>query len=296
MYARPASAVLFLLCLVAGAAHAQDFTAETEQWRARRYENLKKPDGYLSFIGSGIVPAGRSRVGAAADNDIVLPQGPAQLGVLELDDAGHITLISATTGEGRIGGEPFARIELKTQLDEGGPTRVDFGTAWFYVVRTGDLIGWRLRDTQAPLRRDFSGIPHYPASEAWRIEADWEPFDPPRTLEFVTVIGTPESGEVPGQAVFSWNGQRVTLWPIAQDDGTLFFVFADRTTNKTTYGGGRFLTTGAPQGGKVILDFNRAVNPPCALNGHVVCPTAPPENRLAFPVSAGELVPGKRPH
>jgi uncharacterized protein (DUF1684 family) len=296
MYTRPVSVVLILLGLAAGPAHALDFTADTEQWRAKRYESLKKPDGYLTFIGSGVVPAGRSRVGAAAGNDIVLPQGPAKLGMLELDDAGRIALVSESAGEGRIDGEPFDRVELKTQLDDDGPTRIDFGTAWFYVVRTGGLIGWRLRDTQAPLRRDFSGIPHYPVSEAWRIEAHWEPFDPPRTLEFVTVIGTPESGEVPGQAVFSWNGQRVTLWPIAQEDGKLFFVFSDKTTNKTTYGGGRFLTTDAPRDGKLILDFNRAVNPPCALNGHVVCPTAPPENRLAFAVSAGELVPGKKPH
>ncbi len=296
MNARPASAFLFLLCLAAGTARAQDFSTETEQWRTRRYENLRKPDGYLSFVGSGIVPAGQSHVGAAPDNDIVLPQGPAHLGVLELDAAGRIGFVSAPGGEGRLGGEPFQRIELKTQLDEEGPTRIDFGTAWFYVVRTGDLVGWRLRDTQSALRHNFSGIPHYPVSETWRIEADWEPFDPPRTLEFVTVIGTPESGEVPGQAVFSWNGQRVTLWPIAQDEGKLFFVFADKTTGKATYGGGRFLTTEAARDGKLILDFNRAVNPPCALNGHVVCPTAPPENRLPFPVSAGELAPAKKPH
>jgi uncharacterized protein (DUF1684 family) len=39
----------------------------------------------------------------------------------------------------------------------------------------------------------------------------------------------------------------------------------------------------------VLLDFNLAENPPCAITPHVVCPLAPPENRLKLPVTAGEL-------
>jgi uncharacterized protein (DUF1684 family) len=39
----------------------------------------------------------------------------------------------------------------------------------------------------------------------------------------------------------------------------------------------------------VLLDFNLAENPPCAITPHVVCPLAPPENRLKLPVTAGEM-------
>ncbi len=272
-------------------ASADDHVADTEAWRAKRYESLKKPDGYLSFIGSGLVAEGESSVGSAPDSDIVLPKGPARLGTLVLEADGALRFVSAPEGGGRIGGAPFERVALKTQLDEGGPTRIDFDTAWFYVVRTGDLVGWRLRDVESPLRLAFDGIPHFPVDPGWRIEARWEPFDPPRTLEYLTVLGTPDSGTVPGQAVFERDGETFTLWPMDGGDGRLFFVFADRTSGKATYGGGRFLYADAPHEGRVVLDFNRAYNPPCALNGHVVCPTAPPENRLRIAVEAGEKTP-----
>ncbi len=268
-----------------------EYLAATEAWRLARYEALKRPDGYLSFIGSGLVHEGESRVGSAPDNDIVLPNGPARLGTLRLDHEGRAHFRSAPDGAGRIDGAAFDEVALKTQLDEGGPTRIDFGSAWFYVVRTGDLVGWRLRDVDSPLRLKFDGIPHFPVDPDWRIVAEWEPFDPPRTLEYLTVLGTPESGTVSGQAVFEHEGQRQVLWPMDAGEGRLFFVFADRTSGRTTYGGGRFLYADAPQDGHVVLDFNRAYNPPCALNGHVVCPTAPPENRLRILIQAGEKIP-----
>lgn len=270
-----------------------DPVAETEAWRQQRYAALRQPDGYLSLSGSGLVREGESRVGAAADNDIVLPLGPAHLGRLSLDAEGRARFQVEPDSPARVEGARFRQIELKTQLDAGGPTRIQLGEATFYLVRTGALTGWRLRDPNARLRLDFDGIPHYPVDPSWRIQARWEPFDPPRTLEMLTVLGTPESGTVSGQAVFERDGQRHVLLPTDAGDGRLFFVFADRTSGKHTYGGGRFLYAEPARDGQVLLDFNRAYNPPCALNGHVVCPTAPPENRLRLSVEAGEQTPPK---
>lgn len=282
-----------LVLLFAAPAVAADnaYQASIEAWRAQRYAALTKPEGYLSFIGSGLVTEGESRVGSGADNQIVLSQGPAHLGWLTLTADGHASFRSEVDGAGRIDGKAFDTVEMKTQLDAGGPTRIDFETSWFYVVRTGDLIGWRLRDEHSPLSENFNGIPHFDVDPNWRVVARWEPFDPPRTLEYITVLGTPEEGTVSGQAVFEHDGQQYTLWPTDSDNGELFFVFADRTSGKVSYGGGRFLYAAAAEDGKVVLDFNRAYNPPCALNGHVVCPTAPPENRLRLAIEAGEKKP-----
>lgn len=282
---------LALLPVPATSAADADYLATTEAWRAQRYDNLRKPDGYLSYIGSGPVAEGESRVGSAPDNDIVLPAGPAHLGWLTLAADGRVDFRSEPDGVGRIDGEAFDAVELLDQLQDSGPTRIDFGSQWFYIVRLGELTAWRLRDTQSPLRLEFAGINHYEVDPSWRIEADWEPFDPPRTLEYLTVAGTPDEGTVSGQATFERDGQRYTLTPTDADDGELFFVFADRTSGRASYGGGRFLYASAPQDGKVVLDFNRAYNPPCALNSHVVCPTAPPENRLRLAIEAGEKKP-----
>ncbi len=38
----------------------------------------------------------------------------------------------------------------------------------------------------------------------------------------------------------------------------------------------------------VIKVGTRVENPPCALTSHVACPIAPPDNRLALAVDAGE--------
>ena len=68
----------------------------------------------------------------------------------------------------------------------------------------------------------------------------------------------------------------------------LFFVFRDLTAGKETYGAGRFLDTPPPQDGKVVLDFNKAYNPPCAFTPYATCPLPPAENRLAVRIEAGE--------
>src|SRR6266849_198389 len=52
----------------------------------------------------------------------------------------------------------------------------------------------------------------------------------------------------------------------------LFFVFSDPTSKTETYPGGRFLETEPVVNGTVVLDFNRAHNPPCAVTPYATCP------------------------
>lgn len=283
--------VLMLLAALAvtPALADDDHARSIDAWRAERIASLKKPDGWFSFVGSGIVREGDSTVGHAADNAIVLGTGPDRLGTLRLGADGVVKFHPDPAAGARVDDAPATTdIELKTNADGGKPTEVHFGKAWFYVVRTGDVTGWRLRDTESPALAAFKGIDTFPTDASWRIEADWEPYDPTHSIELVTVINTLQKAEVPGKAVFTREGRRYTLEPVVEDDGRLFFIIADRTSGKETYGAARFLYADAPKDGKVVLDFNKAYNPPCALSPHVVCPTAPPQNRLALRVTAGE--------
>jgi len=70
----------------------------------------------------------------------------------------------------------------------------------------------------------------------------------------------------------------------------LFFVISDATSGKETYGASRFLYVDWPKEGArtIVLDFNRAENPPCAFTPFATCPLPPKENRLPFAVTAGE--------
>ncbi len=73
------------------------------------------------------------------------------------------------------------------------------------------------------------------------------------------------------------------------EDKRLFFIFRDQTSGKATYPSGRFLYADLPSHGQVLLDFNKAYNPPCAFTPFATCPLPPAENRLKAPIAAGEL-------
>jgi uncharacterized protein (DUF1684 family) len=277
-----------LLALCAPVHAADDYTASIERWHAERAESLRKPHGWFSFVGSGIVNAGESTVGSARDNRIVLVNGPARLGILRLE--GGVVHFRADAAAGAtIDGKPIdGEVVLATNAGDNAPTEVHFGKSWFYVVASGDLIGWRLRDPDSPALKAFKGIDRFPIDASWRIEAEWQPYDPPHAIELVTIINTLQSSQVPGKAVFTRDGRTWALEPVTEDDGRLFFIIADKTSGKETYGAARFLYADPAKDGKVVLDFNKAYNPPCALSPHVVCPTAPPQNRLGLRVTAGE--------
>jgi len=87
---------------------------------------------------------------------------------------------------------------------------------------------------------------------------------------------------------FTLKGQRLRLDPVGEGD-VLFFVFKDLTSGRETYPPGRFLYTDLPQNDEVVLDFNRAVNPPCAFTPYATCPLPPAQNHLAVRIEAGEL-------
>lgn len=266
-----------------------DYAKSVDAERAARVERLRRPDGYLALTASGWLEPGDNTVGSAADNRYQLPGAPAHLGVLQLSPGGQVSLRLIDTQGITVDGKPAAAsIAMRTQgADDKSPTRVQFGASYLYVVQNGDQRGLRVKNNDAPLRVHFPGFEYFPTDASWRIEADWVPFQPPQSLKIAYVTGTEEDVTIPGKAVFKRDGKTWELRPMAED-GRLFFVFSDRTAGKLTYGGARFLYAAAPKNGKVLLDFNLAENPPCAVTAHVVCPLAPPENRLGLAVTAGE--------
>jgi uncharacterized protein (DUF1684 family) len=74
-----------------------------------------------------------------------------------------------------------------------------------------------------------------------------------------------------------------------QEGDELFLVFGDATSGKETYAAGRFLYAPMPgPDGKTILDFNKAINPPCAFSTFATCPLPPKQNILPVAIKAGE--------
>jgi uncharacterized protein (DUF1684 family) len=103
-------------------------------------------------------------------------------------------------------------------------------------------------------------------------------------------LGGSNLANSPGNVVFTWNEREYRLEAQNENNG-LVVVFSDETSGKSTYGGGRTLQVEKGDGDAVILDFNQAVNQPCAVNPYTACSLSPSQNRLAFEVTAGEKIP-----
>ena len=138
----------------------------------------------------------------------------------------------------------------------------------------------------------FKGIDYYPADPKWRVEGTFVPYDAPKKVEIPTVLGTTDTMEAPGLVKLTIDGTEVSLEPVVEDPDkpSLWFIFKDQTSNKETYGGGRFLYSEMPKDGKVVVDFNQAYNPPCAFTPYATCPLPPKQNWLPVRVEAGEKV------
>src|SRR5262249_19939587 len=129
---------------------------------------------------------------------------------------------------------------------------------------------------------------YFPLNAKYRIAARW--VAEPRRIPILNVLGQTEQSECPGYVEFRLDGQDWRLFSVLGEPGAqeLFFIFLCQTAGKETYGAGRFLYADLPKDGKVILDFNKAYNPPCAFTDYATCPLPPKENHLATQIEAGE--------
>jgi uncharacterized protein (DUF1684 family) len=107
-------------------------------------------------------------------------------------------------------------------------------------------------------------------------------------LPITNILGDTELSPNPGYVEFKIAGKTHRLEAIDAGD-ELFFNFKDLTNGAKTYGAGRFLYAKAPKNGQVTLDFNQAVNPPCAYTAFATCPLPPKANYLQVAIEAGEL-------
>ncbi|HET7775434.1 MAG TPA: DUF1684 domain-containing protein [Azospira sp.] len=251
--------------------------ARHQGWRQRRLAELDAPEGWPGLIGLHWLEPGANAVGTAPDSVVPLPEGPARLGVLEWQ------------GEA-ITWRPAGGTAQPLQSDARGvPTPVAWGPFKFFVIEREGRLAVRLRDVAWQEKRPFAGLDCLPYDPAWRIEADWQALAAPVTMEVPTVTGELKTVTVHHRAVFQHQGQSVALLPMEAGEEGAFFVFRDATSGRLTYGAGRFLRCPPPKDGKVLLDFNRAYNPPCAFTPFATCPLPPPENWLGLAVNAGEL-------
>jgi uncharacterized protein len=255
------------------------FTEQWRDWHDNRERDLADPHGWLALVSLDWLteqpttyPSQPGLWWQDADAAYVDPQGA------ELSHEGE-----------RITG--VRRFEL---VNSGPGTRVSAGDVEIEVARrSGYLI--RVHDPKAPVLRDFHGVPAYEPDPAWVLTGTFEPFDQPRPTTVGAVVpGLSHVYQAPGVVRFRHGGAEHALTAFNGKSGGLNILFTDATSGVTTYPANRSLVTTPAEDGTVVLDFNRAVNLPCAFTDFATCPLPPAGNHLAFAVEAGERLPHER--
>jgi len=271
------------------------YVAGIRAWQERREKNLQSDTGWLTVTGLFWLHEGDNVFGTGSGCDLVLPSGstPARAGVF-VHRNGKTSVQAAPGVVLRIDGKEVREAELRPD-SQGKPDIVELGRLRLFVIERSGRFAVRMRDLESELRKSFHGIDRYAIDATWRVEARFEPYDPPRHIPIASVIGTVDSMVCPGALVFTRDGREQRLEPIleAPDDTSLFVIFSDETSGDETYPAGRFLYCDLPRDGKTTLDFNKAYNPPCAFTPFATCPLPPPQNALPIAVRAGEKTYGE---
>src|ERR1022692_4073361 len=263
------------------AAYVQSF----ERWNAEQIDDLKQ--NWQPLAGLYWLKPGVNSFGMAPENAVVFPKGPAQGGEFDLDGK-DVTIKLLPGAHATIGGKPLATAKLDPDVS-GQPTVIEMASLRFHLIVRGERVGIRVKDLESAAVANFKGVIFYPLDLNYRVTATWEPSDGKKTIDVPNVLGDVTAVPVAGTVVFKINGQEQRLTALGGDPSKgLSFVFNDLTAKSDTYPGGRFLDTDPVANGTVILDFNRANNPPCAVTPYATCPLAPKENRLAVAIPAGE--------
>lgn len=256
------------------------YSDQIAAWKAKRLADLAADDGWLNITDRLEVTPGDWSVGSAIDNDLVLSVGPAHLGrcSLSVEGTGTFTPLGATDPL------PFLPVpDASPQLRTGG-----------LILELTVLEGahaLRVRDCDPSNRAGFPGLRYFPLDPNWRIVAEWEALAEPQKFEIGMVNGVATHVTLTHRASFTHGGKVWGLLPTHLKSGKPMFVIRDLTSKGETYAASRFLYGEPDAAGRIVLDFNKAFNPPCAFTHYAICPLPPRENILPFRIEAGEMKP-----
>ena len=288
-----------LVLPVLAAAPDPAYVDDLAKFRKRADASLTRERGWLSIVSRDELAPGTYKIGSAKDNQIVLPKdlAPAYLGTVTASkDKARLSLANGNTMQvvaKDLEGEKFTERDLVS-----GATRLEWVTlgrlSLQFVKRDDGKIVVRAADRDSAKRKSFPGRVWYEANTEYKVPAKFVAVADGATIPIANVRGEISYEKVAGTLEFTVNGQKMTLDAL-DDEGDLFIIFRDGTSNSTTYPPGRFLVVEKPKdSGAWVVDFNKAYNPPCAFSAYTTCPLPPPQNWLKSDVSAGEKYAGRK--
>lgn len=267
----------------------EQYRKDYQRWKAERLQKLKSEDGWLNLIGLYWLKEGINLFGSGDENDIIFPEDtPKEIGaIIEFKKSLSLSInkgINVTVNDSLI-----SDYNIRTDAEKN-TSFFKLGHYKWHIIDRNGTYGVRLRDLENPNSDQLKEIPSYPLNIDWRVEAEYKPYANPKTLMIENAVGMTEPEFCYGSLNFKIGDKDYELLPLG--DGSkedLFLMFADKSSSRETYEAGRYLSVSKPDSsGKTIIDFNKAVNPPCAFTAYATCPRPPIENILDLEVTAGE--------
>jgi hypothetical protein len=249
---------------------ADEYVRSVEDRRAKALASLRGPTSVLAAVARHEIPVGSQ-----------LRFGPGQGVDVRLAGMTRDVAIRALADGFEIDGVPSQ------------PRSVDAGR---YTLRLShqNYPAVVVLDAESPRLRDAITQRWYPVDPALRLRSRLE-----RDVQRGSIAST-ASADRPVERV-GWIPLEIGGMPLrlaathllepgyAADHLDVFF--RDGTTGDQTYEVGRYVTVERVGGDDVVVDFNLAYNPSCALSPFYNCPIPPEENRLKVRITAGEMTP-----
>lgn len=265
-----------------------EFEREEMAWRESRESAMRDSTSWLTIAGLFWLEKGANSFGSSPDNQITLPRhsSPARAGELILEN--DTVRLRAAGGAGiSLKGRPVLSADLRS--DAGSePDRIQMGDLRMWIIERDGRKALRVRDFRAERFTEFKKLYFYPPDPDYSVIGSVVPDDTAGSIMLSTVAGTRAEIASPGKVEFNLKGRELSMVLLEGGKNNYFIIFRDETSGKETYGACRYMSAAKIGEQKVELNFNRAVNPPCAYTPYATCPLPPPENILPVSVEAGE--------
>jgi uncharacterized protein (DUF1684 family) len=174
------------------------------QWRAKKYDELVRENGWLALAGLFWLNEGRNLVGANPMCEVILPdRAPTFLGVIELN--GNVKRFTAAEG---VGVKVNGRLAQKTILKSSKEAKPSFVT-WndnlrFVVHEHAGKPGIRIWDNLRA-ERSLAPLKWFPINKDFRVPARYTRYADSQHLPHEDTFGDFVDDRIDGHVTFKFN-------------------------------------------------------------------------------------------
>lgn len=269
----------------------QEYENQILQWRANKYDELVRENGWLALAGLYWLRRGRNLIGSNPMCEITLPErGPSFLGIVEWK--GKVVRLQVAEGvKVEVNGKLVQKSILRSTQDVK-PSFITWNSIRMVLHEHANKYAIRIWDNQRPQRFSLPPLKWFPINKKFRFNARYTKYPKPKESNQPDVFGDIVEDRIDGYVAFKFEGKTYKLDATEVKNHKLFIKFKDLTSVKETYPSSRYYYTEPVKDGKVAIDFNYSYSPPCAFTEYATCIFAPPQNHLPFRVEAGEIYKG----